>query len=77
VNLSSTAGNDVAELIDGAGNDVLNASGSTAEITYAAGNKIRLSSFDSVFAKNQNGGTNTKNVVNPLAFQLVFEGTWA
>ena len=41
--LSSSSGNDLAELIDGVGNDILNASGSTAEITYAAGNKIKLS----------------------------------
>ena len=74
--LLTGTGNDLAELIDGAGNDFLNASGSTAEITYAAGNKIRLSAFDFVFAKNQNGGTNTKNVVDPLTFQLFFEGTW-
>ena len=74
--LSSSSGNDLAELIDGVGNDVLNASGSTAEITYAAGNKIKLSAFDFVFAKDQNGDTNTKIVVNPLAYQLVFEGVW-
>jgi len=75
-NLSSGSGSDLAELIDGVGNDVLSASNSTAEITYAAGNKIRVSAFDFVFAKDQNGGTNTKQVTNPLAFQLTFQGTW-
>ena len=75
-NLSSSNGTDLAELIDGAGNDVINASGSTAEITYAAGNKTKVGAFDFVFAKNQNGGTNTKQVVEPLAFQLLFEGAW-
>jgi len=75
--LSSSSGNDTAELIDGFGNDVLSASGATAELTYAAGNKIKLAAFDTVYAKNQNGGTNTKQVINPLAYQLVFEGTWA
>lgn len=75
--LSSTSGTDIAELIDGVGNDTLNASGSTAEITYAAGNRIKVAAFDFVFAKNQNGGTNTKQVVNPLAFQLALIGDWA
>ena len=75
-NLSSSSGTDLAELIDGLGDDVLNASGSTAEITYAAGNKIKLSAFDVVYAKNQNGGMNTRQVVDPLAFQMVFEGSW-
>jgi len=75
--LSSNSGNDVAELIDGFGNDVLNASGATAELTYSTGNRIKLAAFDTVYAKNQNGGNNTKQVINPLAYQLVFEGTWA
>ena len=75
-NLSSGSGNDVAELIDGVGNDILNATGAAAEITYASGNKIRVSAFDTVFARNQNGGTNTRNVVNPLTYQLMFDGAW-
>ena len=75
--LSSSSGNDLAELIDGLGNDVLAASGSTAELTYSTGNRIKLAAFDTVYAKNQNGGTNTKQVINPLAYQLVFEGEWS
>jgi len=69
-------GFDIAELIDGFGDDVLNASGSTAELTYAAGNKIKLSAFDLVYAKNKNGGVNTKNVAPSLTYQLEFDGTW-
>jgi hypothetical protein len=76
VNVTGGGGPDVAELIDGVGDDVLSANGNMAEITYAAGNKIKVAAFDFVYAKNQNGGNNTKNVVNPLTFQLVFEGTW-
>jgi hypothetical protein len=74
--LLTEGGSDIAELIDGFGNDVLSANFNSAEITYAAGNRIKLSAFDFVFAKNQNGGTNTKSITNPLTFQLVFEGTW-
>ena len=75
--LSSGNGMDLAELIDGVGDDVLNASGSTAEITYAAGNKIKVSAFDVVYAKNENGGNNTKQVANSLTFNLLFIGAWA
>jgi len=76
VNLSSTSGTDQAELIDGPGADFLNANGNFAELTYAAtGNKIRVSAFDTVFAKNQNGVANTRSVTNPT-FQLIFEGNW-
>ena len=75
-NLSTGNGTDLAELIDGFGDDVLNASGSQAEITYAAGNKIKVAAFDLVFAKSQNGGVNTENVANPLTYQLILDGTW-
>ena len=74
--LSNGNGTDIAELIDGVGNDVINASGNMAEITYAAGNKIKVAAFDIVYAKDRNGGMNTKQVVNPLSYQLIFDPTW-
>jgi len=72
----SGAGTDLAELVDTVGGAVLNASGSSAEITYASGNKILVSAFDLVFAKNQSGIANTKTVAPQLAYLLTFEGNW-
>ncbi len=63
-------------LDDDTGNDTFNATGSTAEIVYATGRKIRLLGFDTVTANGTKGGTNRKNVTNPLAYQLRFVGNW-
>ncbi len=77
VNLSSGSGNDLAFLFDGLLNDQFTASGNQAELIYANGARNRLTAFDAVYAYSQNGGTNRKTVTNPLAFGLVFNGSWA
>jgi len=75
-------GIDIAELIDGGGNDTFNSSGNTAEIIYSTGNRVRVmaqsgsGALDYVYAKSVNGGVNTRNVINPLAYELAFQGTW-
>jgi len=74
-NLTSGGGNDIAQLFDSVLNDRLDASTNTATLTYASGVRNRVTAFDSVFA-NSIGGTNTRNVVNPLAFSLQFIGSW-
>lgn len=63
-------------LIDGTGNDQRTANGSFAELLYADGNRARTTAFDSVYAKSSNGGVNSQQVTNPLAFTLVFQRTW-
>jgi len=70
------AGTDLAELIDFIGNDQLSASGNTAEMIYASGNRIRVSAFDTVYAKNQFGGVNTRQQTGALSYQLFYVGTW-
>ena len=67
---------DIANLFDSSGNDQLAASGNMAELTYAAGNRVRVSGFHTVYAYGFNGGTNTKNVINPLDYALSLLGSW-
>jgi hypothetical protein len=75
-NLIQQNGNDTAILIDSPGNDQLTANGNFAELTYASGNRVRVTAFDTVFAYGTSGGTNTRSVTNPLAYTLTFVGTW-
>ncbi len=70
------AGTDVAILDDGPGNDTLLADDAFALLTYQGGASLRVNSFDSVFARGNGGGTNTRTVINPLDYNLVFSGNW-
>ncbi len=74
--VNAGTGTDIATLDDSTGNDTLNASGSSAELTYASGRKIRLNGFDRVTARGTAGGVNRRNVTGSLAYVLTFTGTW-
>ncbi len=74
--VNALSGNDIATLNDATGNDTLNASGTAAELVYGSGRRVQLAAFDTVFARGFGGGTNRKNVTNPIAFSLVFRGVW-
>ncbi|MBL8827237.1 MAG: right-handed parallel beta-helix repeat-containing protein [Planctomycetaceae bacterium] len=74
---SASGGTDVAILDDGAGNDTLVADDAFALLTYQGGASLRVNAFDSVFARGNGGGTNSRTVTNPLDYNLVFSGNWA
>ncbi len=76
VNLSSSLGFDQALFFDGPGNDQFAAAGNQAENLYFNNARNRVNAFDAVYAYSQNGGTNRRTITNPLAFSLVFSGTW-
>ena len=50
-------------------------SGAIAELVHATGQRVIAEAFDTVFARGTTG-TNRRNVTNPLAFELVFQGNW-
>ncbi|MBL8827624.1 MAG: hypothetical protein JNM18_11660 [Planctomycetaceae bacterium] len=74
--VNAGTGNDTATLQDSTGNDTLNAFAATAELIYANGRTARAIGFDTVNVNGTLGGTNRRNVTNPLAYQLKFKGTW-
>jgi len=67
-------GGNVAELIDGAGDDFFSASAAAAQVTYSSMNRVRVSAFDYVFARSENGGNDTRATNYPLLYKYYFNG---
>ena len=71
---ASSGGYDTAYLYDGPGDDTFEASGNFAELQYDNGHNNRASAFDAVYTFGTSGGKTTRNVSDPLAYALAFEG---
>jgi len=72
-----SAGNDQAFLDDGPGVDTLTAQNNFAELVYSTANRVRVTAFDTVYARGTGGGVNQRTVTNPLLYSLIFTGSWA
>ena len=77
VEANASVGYDIASLVNDNGNETLTASGDTLGLDYASGAHIGVTAFDAVYAIGNGVGTKTKNITAPLAFDLVFQGSWA